>query len=287
MPSNRTYELTIKLKTVDQGHVEILKTLLSTIGIKPHEIVEVNHSPQMCLSVYSLTLKKARAIKKKILLLRLKNISIALKSLLKKDWQARWKKEFKPFMLTDKVRVIPAWLKGKYPKGENQIYIDTTLAFGTGLHATTRFMSGFIAQCRTKFKTFLDIGTGTGILAMVAHHCDAQEISAVDISPDAVKTARRNFELNGCTGVRLRAMDFARFLKKEKYDFVAANLITHDLIKLKKKLVACVKLKQYLAVSGISLSNFELFRQTFKSLPLRCLRIEKSEGWVAVLYKRI
>ena len=285
---HRTYEIMLKLNALDRGHVELLKTTLCNIGIKPHEIVEVNHAPQRCLSIYSSTLRKARTIKKDIAALGLNNISIGFKSLRKKDWQTRWQKEFRPFLLTDRIRVIPAWLRNKYSaKISNQIYIDTALAFGTGLHATTRFMARFIARSQGKFLSFLDIGTGTGILALVAFKCGAKEITAVDMSRDAVKTAKRNFELNGCRPKNLNIIDFARATQRNIYDFVAANLITQDLMAMKKKLVAAVKPGQYLAVSGISLSNFEMFRKAFKPLPLRCLGIQKGEGWVAILYKKI
>ena len=73
---------------------------------------------------------------------------------------------------------------------------------------------------------------------------------------------------------------------KKKYDFVAANIITQDLIQMGSRLVKLVKPGKYLAVSGISLNSYSAFRKAFDKFPLHCLKIEKGEGWVALLYKK-
>src|SRR6185503_4769445 len=112
---------------------------------------------------------KAEKFQKKIASYRWKNVSCRLKSIQSQDWQEKWKEDFKPFRLTDRIDVSPVWHRKRYkPKGREVVYIDTVLAFGTGLHETTRFMSQFIELCRGQFESFFDIGTGSGILSIIA-----------------------------------------------------------------------------------------------------------------------
>ncbi len=74
--------------------------------------------------------------------------------------------------------------------------MDTLLSFGTGLHETTRFMAQFIEDKKGKFKSFLDIGTGTGILALVALKYGAQDVIGIDIGPLSVQAALDNMKAN-------------------------------------------------------------------------------------------
>ncbi|HQP10277.1 MAG TPA: 50S ribosomal protein L11 methyltransferase, partial [Candidatus Omnitrophota bacterium] len=254
----------------------------------PEEIVECEQWPYIDFSVYFRSLKKAQVLKKKMRALRLRGIPTRLKILHKNDWQTKWQEDFKPFCLTRRFSVIPVRFKGKrrFP-GRISLFLDTELAFGSGLHATTRFMAGFAERCAGRYRSFLDIGTGTGILAMIAFKCGAQDVAAIDLCRDAVGVAKKNFIRNKCSSIDIRVADANKYRTSKKYDFVAANLITQDLLGLGKKIVQLVRPGKFLAVSGISYNSYDRFRQDFAKYPLRCLKIEKSEGWAALLYKKI
>jgi ribosomal protein L11 methyltransferase len=284
----RVFELALRVDSSEDGNIEILKNVLRNTGIATTEIVECVQWPYTYLSVYFCSIGEARAFKKKLHAFRLAHVPIRLKTLAKKDWQTKWKEDFRPFCLTKRFRVIPVRFQGKrrFP-GRTNLYLDTELAFGTGLHATTRFMAGFVERCAGRYDRFLDLGTGTGILAMIAFKCGAQEVTAIDVCKDAVKVAKKNCILNACSSVEIRIADAYQYPVTKHYDFVAANIITQDLIGLGPKLIRLVKPGKYLAVSGISQNSFETFRRAFKKYPLRCIKIEKGEGWVALLYKRI
>jgi len=282
--SETTYEISLK---TTQARVEVLKGLLQNQGIAENQIVELAKDGCFYLSLYFKDAAQARKIRKRLTVLKLRHVSIQSKFLKKKDWESKWKADFKSFKMTSRFRVVPDWLKKKYPEKSRNIYIGTGLAFGTGMHATTRFMARMIERLSNPSQRFLDIGTGTGILTLVALKCGAREVTAIDISREAIKTAKANFLGNGFTTFRLKAVGLQKFNDHKKYDFVAANLITYDLIAMGRKIVSLVKPGKYLAVSGISLNNYEHFREHFDRLPLCCLKIEKGDGWVALLYKRI
>lgn len=217
----------------------------------------------------------------------MKNASIEARSLRRKDWQDRWKIDFKPSLMGKMFVAVPAWLKDKYvPKRRTPVYIDTSLAFGTGLHETTRFMVEVIERCRGRFDRFLDVGTGTGILSIVAHHCGAGHIRAIDFNPDCVRVALENFRRNGCSIPVAKAADIHRYREGGRYDFVAANLVTHNLITAGRRLVSLVAKGKYLAVSGVSMENYSHFRKAFEGHPLRCLKIIRGRDWSAFLYQK-
>ena len=271
------------------GTGEILNNTLIQAGASPESLSETHINGKIIVSAYIRSLPQANLLKRKLAALNLSQVSIRARILRKKDWQERWKKDFYPFALTQTIDIVPIWRKSKYkPRGKRTpIFIDTLTSFGSGLHETTRFMARLIERCRGELKTFFDVGTGTGILSLVALKCGAGQVNAIDIDRECLKTAARNFCLNHCSFDRLRAADIARIKGKNEFDFVAANLVTDDLITAGRNILSFVKPGKYLAVSGISLENLNRFKKAFKNLPLRCIKIEKGRLWSALLYKRI
>lgn len=282
------FEVAITMNSTDKGNIGILKGLLLNVGVAQDAIIECKQWPHTNLSVYFKSRTKALALKKRLRAFHLRGVPVTLKSLEKGDWQTKWKEEFKPFSLTQTFAVIPLRYKHKRRiRGRAPIYIDTDLAFGTGLHATTRFMAQFIERCTGRFESFLDLGTGTGILAVIAAKCGAKDVQAIDICKDAVAVARKNCIENNCFSVDIKTADVQKYRIKKQYDLVAANILTQELIRTADKIISFVKPGKYLAVSGISLNSYDVFRQAYARYPLHCVKIEKGEGWVAVLYKKV
>lgn len=286
-PGGTAYEVTLQLASEDPVRVDILREWLSSLGIEPYDIIELTKQRKTSLSFYVSSLAKAGAIRQRIAAKRLKGVKVTSRALPKDAWQTKWKKDFKPFRLTPTCTVIPMWDKDRTRvRTSRRIYMDTTTAFGTGLHATTRFMAGFIERYTGRLPRFLDVGTGTGILAIIALQCGAEHVDAFDISADAVKVARENMVVNGFPDQKITLGNIFRWRKKRAYDYVAANLVTEDLVRCGTTLVGLVRPGGYLAVSGISWHNYAHFREVFRRFPLRCVKVEKGEGWTAILFKK-
>jgi ribosomal protein L11 methyltransferase len=268
--------------------LEIVKEALSVLGLKETDFVETVVPKKRCLSLYFKNKTDASKKYRRIVGLKLRDVKVEQKDMRVGAWRDKWKKDFYAFKLTDRFDVVPAWERRKTRFSPRvPIYLDTGLAFGTGLHETTKFMVDLITRCEGKFETFFDIGTGTGILSIAADRCGAHMIDAVDISPDAIEVANVNGRRNNMTWRSIKTADISKLPSKKNYDFVAANLITQDLIQFKNKILSFVKIGGYLAVSGISRRHYWIFRRAFRALPLKCLKIEKGEAWAAVLYQRI
>jgi ribosomal protein L11 methyltransferase len=275
----------------DAGACFLLRQQLVLLGVPEDKIVETRDASGTRLSLFVPSRRQSSSLARRIRGLRLDGVRVADRLLRDSDWKTRWKRYFKPFDITPEVRVVPAsrLRKGRRSR-KGEIIIDTSVAFGTGLHATTRMMCGYIRSCRRGgsnggsrgFRSFLDIGTGSGILAIVAARYCARTITAMDIDPQAVMTARRNCTRNACR-VRVLTADFGRWNAGRRFDFVAANLLSQDLIRLRSRLVRAVSAGGYLAVSGVFADNIQEFRKRFLGRPFRLLKEHTSKKWYSAL----
>ena len=265
----------------------LLEGVLIQAGVPLSNLVEEREGDRVRVSLYFNSLSQARRVTDHLRSVQLKAVTAKLRLVRPQDWQNRWKEDFRPFKITDKLDIVPMWCTDKYrPSKRTPIYIDTVMAFGTGYHETTRFMAQLISSVKGKFGNFLDVGTGTGILSLIAHKCGADEVFAIDNDRECIKVARKNFAVNHYPATNLKAADVKTYKPKGQFDFVAANLMTQDLIRLKRKLCSLVAPGKFLAVSGISKENFSWLKKEYEALPLKRLKTLEGKKWVAVLYKR-
>ena len=108
------------------------------------------------------------------------------------DWANSWKAYYKPIKIGEKIVIVPAWEKYEASEGEIIVRMDPGMAFGTGSHETTRLVIGLLEKYIKGGERVLDVGTGSGILAICASKLGAELCRAYDIDPIAVKVAREN-----------------------------------------------------------------------------------------------
>ncbi len=283
----QVYKLTLRTQSKRAEISAVLKMLLNSCDIREEQIVEEIDRRSRTLTVYLPDQHRGQVIKGKLSRLGLKHVALKGENLSAAQWQNLWKKNIHPFYLSRRFSVIPQWAKrSRLKQRRTPISIDTTFAFGTGLHETTRFMAHLIERCRGRFFSFLDIGTGTGILSIVARHCEARIVDGVDLKQDVIQTAQANMKRNGFEFSRLEHRGLEHFSRRRAYDLVVANLVTDQLLRLKERIFRCVKKDGHLAVSGISLENLPHFRQEFCNKDFRCVSIVRGKMWAALLYRR-
>ncbi len=180
-----------------------------------------------------------------------------------KDWLAEWKKGFKPFALAGGHWVIPSWCE---PPQEalHRIWIDPGMAFGTGTHETTQLMAETMLKIFSdgKLNSCLDVGTGTGILAILARQLGVKKVRATEIEAEGRRVACENFRANDCDSIALDEKQVEDL--NETYDLVAANIIDGVLLRLQDTLKARVKKGGWLVVSGIIGEREQDFLAGFK-----------------------
>jgi ribosomal protein L11 methyltransferase len=273
----RTFQLAIRSQRKD-----ILNNMIGE-----ENVIELWKNDAVVYLVYNSSKAVLDSIRRKLVAEGLNRSELSVTSLKDEDWQTKWKKDFKPFWLTKDIYIVPAWQKKKLRPQKKVIYIDSVMAFGTGLHATTQFMAQLIKQCGGQFKSFLDVGTGTGLLTLVALQYGAEKVLAIEYDSDAVKTAKRNFVQNKQNPAWVKLADINKFESRKTFDFVAANLITHDLIQYQKRITPLVAEKGFLALSGVSTENFSRINKEYVRPPFRCVKVMKNKQWTALLLRKV
>jgi ribosomal protein L11 methyltransferase len=172
---------------------------------------------------------------------------VSVQRVRKQDWAESWKRHFKPFTVAGKLLVKPSWSRRKPARGQSVIVIDPGLSFGTGQHPTTRFCLEQMAAARSPAlrQSFLDVGTGSGILAIAAAKLGYAPVRAFDFDPAAVRVAKQNAKKNRVRIAISRADITKIAAPKAKYDVVCANL-TADLLE-----VSAAKLQGFLRSGGL------------------------------------
>ena len=194
---------------------------------------------------------------------RFPEAELSIKGEVDRDWLAEWKKGFKPFALAGGHWVIPSWCEPP-PEAKHKIWIDPGMAFGTGTHETTQLMAETMLQIlsQEKLQSCLDVGTGTGILAILAGQLGVTKVRATEIEAEGRRVARENFRANGCDSIALDEKQVEDL--SETFDLVAANIIDGVLVRLQDTLKARVKKGGWLVVSGIIGEREQDFLTGFK-----------------------
>lgn len=212
------------------------------------------------------------------------DLSLAAVDVSDEDWARRSQDNLGPVRVGH-VRISPPWVVRSDPPAPIDIVIQPSMGFGTGHHATTRLCTALLQQIDLVGRRVLDVGTGSGVLAIVASRLGADLVLGIDDDADALESARENLELNQVTsGVTLSRADFRQFAQ-ETFDVVTANLTGGLLVRGADDLLAALAPGGRLILSGITLEEEADVRARFEPhLPL-VARLEE-DGWLGLLLGR-
>ncbi len=202
--------------------------------------------------------KTAQAAKKKL------GAKARLEELVGDAWRDAWKEHFRPFRLCEGIWVRPPWEEHAPRRGEKVLVLEPGRAFGTGLHETTRLVAEAISMRKRELGrvNVLDVGTGSGILALVALALGAKDALGIDVDADAIEVAKENAERNAM-GDRATFATTPLAKVKGKFGLVLANIEADVLIDLKKQLRDRLAHGGRLVLSGILSSREADVRAAF------------------------
>jgi len=207
------------------------------------------------------------------------------------DWEVEWKKYLKP-VRAGVFFVKPTWKSVKKKKGLIVIDIDPGMAFGSGSHDTTKTCLKAISLVfrgpKSWFKnpvneTFLDVGAGSGILAIAAKKLGVKKVVAIDNDPIAIKVASGNAGLNK---VKISVSRDSVSRVKGRFSVVVANIQSNTLLRLKKDIEAKVAPKGVLVLSGILASEVGEVKAAYEKTGLELNSVIRSREWRTLILKR-
>ncbi len=224
---------------------------------------------------------------KEDLLKQIEGITVNFEEVRDEEWKDKWKESYKTQRISREFVVKPSWEDvdiNEFNPTSKLIEIDPGMAFGTGAHETTSMCVELLEKYRCKGKRILDVGTGTGILAIAASLLEASKVMAIDIDEDAVKIAKENIKTNNVENlVEVVAGDLTKGITFEA-DIVVANLISSLIITLSDSIKLCMKEKACFIVSGILIEQKEKTILDLKQRGFEVDHILEKNEWCAISF---
>ena len=203
------------------------------------------------------------------------------------DWAENWKKQYKPFRLGQHMVVKPGWETFDAQPDDKIIEIDPGMAFGTGTHETTGMCVELIEDYVKPGDTAIDIGTGTGILAIAAALAGAKDVLATDLDPVAVRVAAENVRINGFADViRTRQGDLLQAVD-ERANVVIANIIADVIAMLAQPVRAHIEGGGLFICSGIARERSDFVIEALKAAGYQQpMDIREKGEWMAIAARK-
>ena len=197
------------------------------------------------------------------------------------DWANSWKQYYKPVKIGERIVICPAWESYTPAEGELVIRMDPGMAFGTGTHETTRLVIRLLETYTKPGCRMLDVGTGTGILAICASRLGADHCRAYDIDPTAVRVARENIKDSGLSNVTCDQSDLLKQVSLEDgpYDLVCANIVADIIIRMTPDVGRYMKDDAILLASGIIAERCDDVIACFEANGFRIVECLTDNDW--------
>lgn len=198
-----------------------------------------------------------------------------------KDWNEEWKKGFTPINVGHDLTIVPSWLKDD--SGRTSIIVDPGMAFGTGHHETTKRCLMIIERLSQRAQmSLLDVGTGTGILAIGAAKLGMGPVTGVDIDPLAIELALRNAEMNELPDITLCEAGIESIAGP--FDIIIANLISQLLIKIAPEIVRCLNPGGTAILSGMITGQDPAVINALEKAGLTLEKKYVDDKWVTLMF---
>lgn len=213
---------------------------------------------------------------------------LRVSSLAEEDWANAWKEHFKVHRIGDRVVIRPPWLEYEPQGDEVVVELDPGMAFGTGLHPSTQLTMLGVEETVREGDIVLDVGTGSGILAIAALKLGARHVDAVDVETVAVRATEENAERNGVADridVRLGSVGPGEPFQGQ-YDVVFANIIARILIELAEPIVAATKPGGPMVLAGIIQEREQDVIGAFAARGATVENRRQHDDWVSLVLRR-
>ncbi|WGL60888.1 50S ribosomal protein L11 methyltransferase [Pigmentibacter sp. JX0631] len=207
-----------------------------------------------------------------------------IKPISDQNWRESWKASFKPILLADKIAILPPWEKVEQFTQQHKIIIDPGMAFGTGQHETTKLCMTAMLNYPIP-KSVLDVGTGSGILAIAAKMLGAEYVLGTDLDPDCLKIATENAKVNHVTEIEF-IIDHLVKIEKNDFQMVLANIESKPLQTIMQAICDHANRNAIIILSGILVSEMNDFKNFMKQFQTNFLNDYILGDWCSLVYQK-
>lgn len=217
-------------------------------------------------------------------------IQVSVHRLKNEDWAESWKRHFKPLRVGQALLIKPDWDKTRPHPGQRVVILNPGLSFGTGHHPTTQFcLRQVVRAYLLGVDDLLDIGTGSGILAIAAAKLGYRAVEAFDFDADAVQVARANARSNGVADrIALTQADLTALSlnSRKKHHLVCANLMHDLLIAERERITNRLQPNGWLVLAGILATQFPVVEEAYGELGFRLKKTRVEKEWQSGLFQK-
>ena len=207
------------------------------------------------------------------------------------DWVAQFRKHFHPFAMNDYIQIVPSWESSAYDDSENgrqMIVVEPGQAFGTGLHATTALAAQLLIEYAVKHRSFsvLDVGTGSGILSIIAEKNGASSVTAFDIDPLCSNAFTTHLKLNDCNPTHFDMFVGTAHALRPGFatDLVVMNAIETIIRKVLPNLISTIR--GDLILTGVLKQDADEFTEYLNGLEFRVIEHRTRDEWSAFVCRK-
>lgn len=199
----------------------------------------------------------------------------------KKNWNEEWEKNFEPVVVGNRLR-IRAPFHASDPSFQQEIIIMPKMSFGTGHHQTTRLICSEMFEMDLKNKRVLDMGCGTGILAILAKRLGSMDVTGIDIDEWSVENSKENCEVNACPDIKVYLGDVDLLEKEKEFDIILANINRNILSKQIAVYFEKTKKNGHLLLSGFFKTDVDELKMKAEAVGFTFLHSSTDGEWAMI-----
>jgi ribosomal protein L11 methyltransferase len=273
-------EYNIKIDPYDKNLSEVIVAILADSGFESFVDTETGLLAYIPENIHKVSTVE-KAISK---IITHSDISYSYKSIAQQNWNAVWESNFEPIFI-DNAIAVRAPFHEIHEKYKYEITIEPKMSFGTGHHETTSLVMSQMLALDFKNKTVLDMGCGTGILAILANKLGASDIIAIDNDEWAYENSKENTERNNCNSITVLLGD-KLVIPKKKFDIILANINRNILLNDISNYTASLKQQGLLVLSGIYSEDLQIIENECNNNNLTLIKRLEKNNWVCGLFKK-
>jgi len=203
-----------------------------------------------------------------------------------RNWNEEWEKKVRVIEVTDKIVIKPSFKEYTPKEGQVIIKIDPKMSFGTGEHQTTKLVLTYVEKYIQPGDTVLDVGCGTGILAIGAVLLGAESAIGVDNDEWCLLNGNENVALNGLEGKVKIVLGETGGIEEKEFDLILANINKHILLDIKDNLFGKLKASGTLILSGLLTSDEEVIVDTYSAIGLNFIEKSTMDEWISLVFRK-